>query len=190
MRVFPRDRPTTDDVFLPDVISGEMGEIASVANQGLDRDNVPDGTLGMTLFESKSFNRILRARGSTLSTQTIDAATALNQWVEIPDLVLDFGSEDTFLQIEASAKYELNIFLEGNHEGRVYGIFVDGGLVAVSPPTGFTRRGSAYVIATASVGPGPHEIKVMWHSGAHTRPDDDVSTNWLARQLWVREVRR
>lgn len=207
MRAYARRQIATSDVVAPQPLQAEMRELAFIANGGLDIDNFKDQVLNAAKWLNDTFNQIKRTRTTTARTQTLNSGSALGQWQDVPNdagtggLEVDITTQDCFLQIETNVKWtQQYTLLPGQEPGRSLhlGVFVDGGLVALSPPSGTTGSSAApglgyahaYLNCQVPVGPGPHVVKVRWAylwNGALTV---DMNFYFQARQVWVREARR
>ena len=199
MRAWPRQKVADKDVVSPTPLLEQMQELAAVANAGIDKDNIGDGLLGFQKFATNTFHGITRVRRATPDNQTLGTADLYSSWNDVPYMTADINTQDCLLQIEAVMKWNAAVPLASADIGRCFclGIFVDGGLIAVSPPTGTTgypvagdAYHSGYVTGVAPVGAGSHNVKIRWMYLVNGSLSADMVLTWQTRQLWVREPQR
>jgi hypothetical protein len=158
---YSKTRPVADEALDPRDWNLNMKELADEFNGYLDRDNIPEESISLSMVEAETFAKI---HCDSIGSTTIITGDTTG-WVDggATDIgkIEEFFPFDCTLVIEWSGTYEWNTAV-GTDTAAEFRILVDGEEVAATGPNlAFYLEGSSYIPGVAQVLAGSHTIKVQ-----------------------------
>jgi hypothetical protein len=187
MRSSLADRAHEENYVTPHELNAELAELVG-AYHGIDRDNVPPGTLTAAKVALDAWNVIeVQPRATPRQTTTSDSRTT-GVSAGVPDDAgtgtwsLRITTGDGLLEVGASVAVVVASPV-GAVLGLSLGIRIDGDLVAWAPEEKATVEGCPLVDGCKFVSAGEHLVEVVFSGG-------NPINEWRDGLLWARGVSR